>query len=196
MRSFLEAMLSGFYRLLLGALHVAAAVIAIRAIGIARQEQPPATITYESASVQALGGPAIEAITYPWKEELPGWDVEFVVGAGNIAGYTWSQEQRIEVFVRPGATSADLARILAHELGHAVDVTKNSGDERRAWLVLRNAESAPWWPGNGLADFATGAGDFAEAFAVWQVGADDYRGELGPPPTPEQLELLRELSFD
>lgn len=189
-------MLNGFYRLLLGALHVGAAVLAVRAIGVARAEVPPATISYESPSVQALGGPALEAITFPWRDELPGWEIEFVTGAGNIAGYTWSREQRIEVFVRPGATSGDLARIFAHELGHAVDVTKNDGDERRSWLAIRDAESAPWWPGNGLADFATGAGDFAEAFAVWQVGDGDYRGELGPPPTPEQIELLRELSFD
>lgn len=189
-------MLNGFYRLLLGALHVAAAVIAVRAVSIAMEDPVPATVSYESPSVQALGGPAIAAISYPWQEELEGWEIEFVSGAGNIAGYTWSREQRIEVFVRPGATSSDLARIFAHELGHAVDVSKNDGDERRAWLAARGVETAAWWPGNGLADFSTGAGDFAEAFAVWQVGAGDYRGELGPPPTAEQLVLLAELSFD
>lgn len=189
-------MLTGFYRLLLGSLHIAAAVITVHAITIAIEEPAPATISYESPSVQALGGPAIEAIEYPWEEELVGWEVQFLRGSSNIAGYTWSREQRIEVFVRPGATSADLARIFAHELGHAVDVSKNTGDERRDWLAIRGVESAPWWPTNGAADFATGAGDFAEAFAVWQIGADDYRGELAPPPTPEQLELLEELSFD
>lgn len=189
-------MLTGFYRLLLGVLHLAAALVAVRAVTLALDEPPPATISYESPAVQALGGPAIGAITYPWREELLGWEIEFVTGVGPIAGYTWSREQRIEVFVRPGATSADLARIFAHELGHAVDVSKNTGDERRAWLAIREVESAPWWPVDGAADFATGAGDFAEAFAVWQVGDSDYRGELAPPPTAEQLELLEALSFD
>lgn len=189
-------MLTGLYRLLLGVLYVAASVVAVRAVSLALEDPPPATVSYESSSVQALSGPAIAAVWYPWQDELPGWKVEFLRGTGNIAGYTWSQEQRIEVFVRPGATSADLARIFAHELGHAVDVTKNSGDERRAWLAARGIENAAWWPGNGLADFSTGAGDFAEAFAVWQIGPDDYRGELGPPPTSEQLELLEALSFD
>lgn len=189
-------MLTGFYRLLLGSLHVAAAVIAVRAVSLAMEDPEPATINYESPTVQALGGPAIAAIDYPWEEELSGWDVTFLRGTGNIAGYTWSREQRIEVFVRPGATSADLARIFAHELGHAVDVTKNDGDERREWLAIRGVESAPWWPVNGAADFSTGAGDFAEAFAVWQVGDGDYRGELAPPPTADQLELLERLSFD
>ena len=189
-------MLTAFYRLLLGSLHIAAAVVAIHAVRIALEQPPPATISYESPSVQALGGPAIATIWYPWEEELAGWEVEFLRGTGNIAGYTWSRDQRIEVFVRPGATSADLARIFAHELGHAVDVSKNNGDERRAWLAIRGVETAPWWPNSGAADFATGAGDFAEAFAVWQVGDDDYRGELAPPPNAEQLELLEELSFD
>ena len=152
-------------------------------------------MTFQSPSIQALAGPGLEAIEYPWREQLPGWQIEFIVGAGNIAGYTWSREERIEIFVRPGATSSDLARILAHELGHAVDVSKNSGDERREWLEARNAVDSPWWPGNGAADFATGAGDFAESFAVWQVGDADYRGELAPAPTPEQLELLEQLSL-
>lgn len=193
-------MLDGIQRLILGALYIAAAAVSVNALItsdlLGFQEPPPASVAFESPSIQALAGPALESIEYPWREELPGWDIEFVSGAGNIAGYTWSREERIEVFVRPGATSSDLARILAHELGHAVDVSKNSGDERRAWLEIRGAEDAPWWPGNGLADFATGAGDFAEAFAVWQVGDGDYRGELAPVPTPEQLELLIELSYD
>lgn len=191
-------MLNAFYRPFMGTIYAAAALLSAHAFGLtgADAEAAPSTVTFQSASVHALAGPALEAIEYPWREELAGWQIEFVVGAGNIAGYTWSREERIEVFVRPGATSSDLARILAHELGHAVDVSKNSGDERRQWLVARGTTDAPWWPGNGSADFATGAGDFAEAFAVWQVGDADYRGELAPAPTSEQLELLEQLSFD
>lgn len=193
-------MLDGLHRLILGALYAAAAAATFSALGgaelISPEDPIPASVSFESPRIQALAGPAIEAVAYPWRDELPGWRIEFVSGAGNIAGYTWSREERIEVFVRPGATSADLARILAHELGHAVDVSKNSGDERREWLAARDAETAPWWPGNGLADFATGAGDFAESFAVWQIGDSDYRSELAPVPTPEQIELLERLSFD
>lgn len=191
-------MLNAFYRLFLGAIYAATALLSAYAFGLTGSdaEATPGTVAFQSPSVQALAGPALEAIEYPWREELAGWQIEFVVGAGNIAGYTWSREERIEVFVRPGATSTDLARILAHELGHAVDVSKNSGDDRRDWLAARGTVDAPWWPGNGAADFATGAGDFAEAFAVWQVGDADYRGELAPAPTPEQLELLERLSFD
>lgn len=191
-------MLDGLYRLLMGALYAAAAAVAINALAqnITAVAPPPATITYESPSIQALAGPALESITYPWQEELRGWTVEFVPGTGNIAGYTWSREERIEVFVRPGATSEDLARILAHELGHAVDVSKNTGDERREWLEIRGIDGAAWWPGNGLADFSTGAGDFAEAFAVWQVGDDDYRGELAGVPDAEELAFLEQLAFD
>lgn len=193
-------MLDGLHRLILGGLYMAAAAVTFNALGgtnlINPEEPVPATVSFESPRVQALAGPALEAVDYPWREQLPGWKIEFVPGSSHIAGYTWSREQRIEVFVRPGATSSDLARILAHELGHAVDVSKNSGDERREWLAARGVETVRWWPGNGLADFATGAGDFAEAFAVWQIGDADYRSELGPVPTQEQLELLERLSYD
>ena len=193
-------MLDGFHRLILGVLYAAAAALSFSALGIPDlvnpQEPIPASVSFESPTIQMLATPALEALEYPWREELPGWEIQFVTGSGSIAGYTWSREERIEVFVRPGATSDDLARILAHELGHAVDVSKNTGDERREWLEIRGASGAAWWPGNGLADFATGAGDFAEAFAVWQVGAGDYRGELAPVPTAEELELLERLSFD
>jgi len=193
-------MLDGFHRLILGVLYAASAALTFSALGIPDLINPdeviPATVSFESGRIEDLAEPALAAVDYPWRDELPGWQIQFVSGASNIAGYTWSREERIEVFVRPGATSADLARILAHELGHAVDVSRNSGDDRREWLAVRGIDEAPWWPGNGLADFATGAGDFAESFAVWQVGDEDYRGELGPSPTAEQLEVLERLSFD
>lgn len=153
-------------------------------------------VTYETPEIAVIGAEALTLIAFPWQEELRGWRVEFKTGGGNIAGYTWSREDRMEIFVRDGDDAAALARILAHELGHAVDVTRNSPEERTAWLAARGTPDAPWWPGNGAADFATGAGDFAEAFSVLEVGARDYRGELAPPPTPEQLDLLIGFAYD
>ncbi len=152
-------------------------------------------LSFEDDEVEALGREALTNIDYPWVEALPGWAIEFKRGNTDIAGYTWSREQRIEVFIRPGDTATTVARVLAHELGHAVDVAHNDGDERRQWLAQRGADDdSPWWPHSGAADFETGAGDFAEVFAAWQVGTDDFRSRLAGPPTTDDLQLISRLS--
>jgi hypothetical protein len=96
--------------------------------------------------------------------------------------------------VRESQSTELLAHVIAHELGHAVDVTLNDGPDRRRWEDARGLDSAPWWPGNGATDFSTGAGDFAESFAAWQVGDASFRSKLGGSPTTEQIALLAELS--
>ncbi len=143
-----------------------------------------------------LGLIALDEINYPWAQMLPGWTIEFVDARDELFGLTHTREQRIEIFVRPEQTPSQVAHVIAHELGHAVDVTLNDGDERRAWQEARGIEDAEWWPGSGTTDFATGAGDFAESFAVWQAGAQGFRSELGPVPTTDQLQLLADLSND
>ena len=77
---------------------------------------------------------------------------------------------------------------------HAVDVTLNSPEEREEWQAARGIESVPWWPGDGLTDFSTGAGDFAESFAAWQVGTGSFRSRVGDAPNGDQLALMARLS--
>lgn len=154
-------------------------------------------VHYASPDIEAIAAPMVDGFAYPWQDILEGWRIDFVAGDSNIAGYTWSRERRIEVFVRPGADADDLRRILAHEIGHAVDVALNDGDERRQWQQQRSLEEAPWWPESGKADFETGAGDFAEAFAYWITGDDsDFRSEIGAVPSAADLELLEVLALD
>lgn len=136
-------------------------------------------ITYENDRIEALAVAALEEIHYPWRSELQGWSITFLEPRGTASGYTWSAEQRIEVFVKDGDDVARVARVFAHELGHAVDVTLNTPAERRAWLAERGVDAnTPWWPGSGRADFQTGAGDFAEVFAASQVGEDDFKSTV------------------
>ncbi len=49
---------------------------------------------------------------------------------------------------------------------------------------------AGWWACDACTDYATGAGDFAEVFAVSQLGPVDYRSEIGPPPDAATLTAL------
>lgn len=150
----------------------------------------PATVTYADATTEAVATRAVAGVTWPWRDRLPGWRIEFVPGEGPVAGFTWSRERRIEVFVGNGDDATALRRVLAHELGHAVDLTHLTEADRRAWRDLRGTGAAPWWPESGRQDFGTGAGDFAECFAVWLVGGELFRSELGPPPDAAQRRFL------
>lgn len=183
-------------RFILGLVYAAAFIVTVAAFMATANESAaePAELWFESPEIEARARPAVAQIEYEWSSGLPGWKIEFLAGNSDVAGYTWSRENRIEVFVRPGSDTDNLARVLAHELGHAVDVSRNDGDERRRWLEARDAPEAPWWPGDGSADFSTGAGDFAEVFTVWQVGTEDFRSEIGPLPDDDVLALLVELT--
>lgn len=151
-------------------------------------------VGYTTPDIGPMAIEAAAAITYPWQEMLPGWTIQFVPGTSKVAGYTWSSQKHIEVFVRPGDDAGSLARVLAHELGHAVDVTLNTGDDRRTWLAQREADSEDWWPETGKADFSAGAGDFAEAFAYWQLRDTVVRSQVAGTPTATDLALLVQLA--
>jgi hypothetical protein len=140
------------------------------------------------------GEAALAEIDYPWQQLLPGWEIELLGDNGVVYGYTFTREQRIEIYVRDGQSRRLLVHVIAHELGHAVDVTLNDADDRRRWQVERGIAGHPWWPGDGATDFATGAGDFAESFAAWQAGAEAFSSELAEPPSGQQMELLAELA--
>lgn len=150
----------------------------------------------ESANedVEARGHAALATISYPWQQLLPEWSISFHPEKSGLYGLTMVPERKIEIYVRESQTVDLLAHVIAHELGHAVDVSLNDGPDRRRWEHARGLDSAPWWPGSGATDFSTGAGDFAESFAAWQVGDESFQSKLGDAPTVEQIELLAELS--
>lgn len=152
--------------------------------------------TDDAFEINKQGRAALDTISYPWRELLPGWTINFLPEKDGLYGLTIVPEKRIEIYVREDQSTTFLAHVLAHELGHAVDVTLNTGPDRRSWEAVRGIDSDPWWPGSGATDFSTGAGDFAESFAAWQVGTQSFRSKLAGAPSAEQIELLAELSAD
>lgn len=153
-------------------------------------------VAFETERIETVAVDALERLPYPWRSELPGWTIRFLEPRDQASGYTWTAQKRMEIFVEGDDAADRVARVLAHELGHAVDVTLNTGDERRAWLAERGATAeTPWWPSSGLPDFESGAGDFAEVFAAWQVGADDFKSSVNRQIDPGDYELLERLAL-
>jgi hypothetical protein len=149
---------------------------------------PPATAR------PSIGEQALDRVAFDWRRSFPNWRVEFRGPRNGIRALTYPEEKRIEIFIRSSDTAATLHRVFAHELGHVVDVERNSDNDRQRWVDQRSIrDSAPWWPDAESPDFATGAGDFAEAFAVWETGVTT-RSTVAGQPTRADLDLLRDLS--
>jgi hypothetical protein len=137
---------------------------------------------------------AVELVTYPWRSRLPGWTIEFLPPRPGYEGMTYPRRRLIEVYVRPGASARQVAEIAAHELGHAVDVSRLTDADRARWRAARGLpDTTAWNPTSAAPDFASGAGDFAEAFAAWQVGKSS-RSTLAGQPDAQQLALVAELA--
>ena len=141
-----------------------------------------------------IGQAALERLGFPWRERLPGWTITFLQGGPALLGGTWTYQRRIEIYVRETQSVDDVAFTLAHELGHAIDVTCFGETERIGWLEARGLDPAtPWWVASGATDFASGAGDWAEAFAIRLLGGAGHSRVAGQPDT-RQLDLAARLS--
>jgi len=134
-----------------------------------------------------LGAEAEALITYDFRSHLPGWSIHYEGDTPGYRGLTNLPTKTISIYIDSGDTAFQVAEILAHEVGHALDVTYLSDDDRYAWLDARNMPSA-WWPGDGLSDFHVGAGDWAEGVAAYLVGSPSYSAYGGF--TPAQLQLV------
>ena len=136
---------------------------------------------------------ALAMISYPWPDLA--YEIVFEPGRRGLRARVLLLERRIEVFVRPSDTVRQTAFDLAHELGHALDFERGTPATRAAWQRARGLDPArPWFGCNACPDLATPAGDFAESFAAWLVGAGGFSSRLGPPPDEAQRALLAALA--
>jgi hypothetical protein len=134
---------------------------------------------------------AMARISYPWQQL--GYRIVF---EGPVPGMSGRTSQRsmgtIEIYVRADETVDMLAHVIAHEIGHAVDLVYGNDQRRSVWLQLRGISPRPWFTCSMCQDFSTPAGDFAETFAYWQLH-DFSRSLLAPVPTVDQLTRLSPL---
>jgi len=131
--------------------------------------------TITSSFATGIGAQAESTIDYDFRSALSDWQIGFADDHPDFLGVTLSEEKVITVHVQPGASVETIAAVLMHEVGHA---------------EMRDMP-ATWWPGNGLSDFAVGAGDFAEAVSAVTTGSasGSTYGEF----TPEQLAFVADI---
>jgi hypothetical protein len=132
---------------------------------------------------------ALALIGFPWQELQ--YDIVFKAPERGVRAMTFPREHRIEVYARPGDDAQLLAYDIAHELGHAIDATRNTPETRREWMKARGIDpSTPWFGRSGCTDFNTPAGDFAETFALFLLGPGHFDGRIAPPPSAEEIPAL------
>ncbi len=149
----------------------------------------------ESPAAVRTSSAALGLLRVDWRTMLPGWQIRFLPGRVGLRGATFPDRDVIEIYVRANDRPEALAHVVAHELGHAVDVSRFGEAARRTWRAARGIPAgATWFPsGSGVADFASPAGDWAESFAHWLVGAG-WNSHLGPPPNEVQRALIAQLA--
>ncbi len=129
-------------------------------------------------------------IHFPWQQL--NYQIVFLSPRPGLRAMTFPSQHRIEVYARPNDSASLMAYDIAHELGHAIDVTYNTPETRKNWMKLRGIDpSTPWFGCDACSDFETPAGDFAETFALLMLGPKDFQGRIAPPPTAQQLSGLQ-----
>ena len=171
----------------------ATSIEATAASPAASSTAPPGTAA--AGTPQAIGQAAEDLLPFDWQNSLPGWRVVYSGPNAGFRGLTYPYDNTIEMFVRDNDTPESLAGILAHEIGHAIDVTHFGDSERNQWRDARGIDDSQWWPDAYASDFESGAGDFAESFAYWAVG-DASSSQIAGTPTSGQLAILSQLVAD
>ena len=158
---------------------------------------PPRQVTQAApvptGTEQQRGEQALARINYPWQNF--GYTISFEPGDSTYLGLTDSGTRVIHIFVRNNESLDTLARTIGHELGHVLDFTLTSDDERSQYIAIRgiNATVDTWYGCNACEDYSTAAGDWAETFQYWLFGPGQYFSKMGPPPNASQLAQLSTL---
>jgi hypothetical protein len=148
-------------------------------------------ITRAETPEERLGREALALLKFDWRETFPGWRIVFLPSRRGYLGMTYRPERRIEIYVRMDRPVKAIAHDVAHELGHAMDVTYLNADRRAKFLELRGLDvDTPWWACNSCTDLDTGAGDFAETFALWAAPRYKFYGTLAPASNPATLSVM------
>ena len=165
---------------------VAASALAFGALwpsggaGDAPAAQPATLSAADAATARAVVAQA-ERLVAVTPAQL-GYRLRVAGPVPGLRGRTDTETRTITLYVGPQDSSGAVAHDLGHELGHAYDATRLSAAQRAAYLRARGVPGAPWTPGGRASDYRSGAGDFAEVFALCQAASPVYRSRLAVRP--------------
>jgi hypothetical protein len=111
-----------------------------------------------------------------------GYTLHVAGPVSGLRGQTDTGARTITLFVSPHDAPHVVAHDLAHEIGHAFDARRLTSAQRAAYLRARGVPAASWFPGHTASDYRSGAGDFAEVFALCHAASPVYRSRLAPRP--------------
>ena len=134
----------------------------------------------QAANAAVLGRRALGLVKYPWRRL--GYRLVFAPGRVGIRARTDIARRTITIYVRKTDKPERIAHDIAHELGHAYDARYLQPRDRHLYVVLRHRPHAGWWPTAAGSDYASGAGDFAEVFALCHASSREFRSTLAPRP--------------
>ena len=175
-----------------------AAVAYVEAVEQARLEAAVAYVeaveqARRQAEAEVTPAAVLAALGFDPARYAPGWTITWAGSRPDIRGIADPNTRTITIYLRDGLSAANMAYVLAHELGHAVNYARFPSGSAE-WMAARGL-TGPWYNGT-YGDTATPAGDWAEAFA-WTVtggATGEWYSQLGPPPDAAQQALVRALT--
>jgi len=169
---------------LAAALGVAASALAFSALWPAGEAapapQPERLSPRDAATARAVVARA-EGLMSIAQAQL-GYRLRVAGPVPGLRGQTDTGTRTITLFVAPTDPAHRVAHDLAHEIGHAFDAQRLTAAQRAAYLRARGVPGAAWVPGGAASDYRSGAGDFAEVFALCHAPSPDYRSRLAVRP--------------
>ena len=148
--------------------------------GPAPAPRPQGLSASDRAAVRAVVDRAERLVTLT-PAEL-GYTLRVAGPVPGLRGRTDTAARTITLFVSPEDTPNVVAHDLGHELGHAFDARALTTAQRAAYLRARGVPGASWFPGPHASDYRSGAGDFAEVFALCHAASPVYRSRLAARP--------------
>ena len=146
----------------------------------APQPQPQKLSASDAAAARAVVDRA-RRLTTLTPAQL-GYTLRVAGPVAGLRGQTDNATRTITLFVSPDDMPNVVAHDLVHEIGHAFDAQRMTAAQRAAYLRARGVPGAPWLPGAQASDYRSGAGDFAEVFALCHAASPVYRSRLAARP--------------
>ncbi|MCB9388173.1 MAG: hypothetical protein H6512_00850 [Acidimicrobiia bacterium] len=147
------------------------------------QTTAPASPTARSGgqTPQQVVDQALTLINYPW--QTLGVRIDAYGPNPSLAGEAFTDH--IDIYVSPDQTVADVAWIIAHEMGHVVDYRYNDTARRAEYLSLRgvgglSADYQSWTGGGPGTTRAAASEDYADVFAIYLMGNLNWTSSLAP----------------